>query len=64
LFQENFIERWANNPSNSSLINAFTHIKKNGDETIIDFNARFSKIYYKFPITIRPNDACAFIFYL
>jgi hypothetical protein len=43
-FQENFTERWANKPNNSSLINVFTHIKKNGDETIIDFNARFSKI--------------------
>jgi hypothetical protein len=58
-FQEKFIERWENKPNNSSLISAFTHIKKNGDETVTDFNARFSKNYYKFPITIRPNDACA-----
>jgi hypothetical protein len=49
---------------NFSLINAFTNIKKNGDETVTDFNACFSKTYYKFPITIRPNDACALIFYL
>jgi hypothetical protein len=63
-FQENFTERWVNKPDNSSLINVFTHIKKNGDETVTDFNARFSKNYYKFPITIRPNDACALIFYL
>jgi len=64
LFQENFTERWANKTNNSSLINAFTHIKKNGDETVTDFNARFSRNYYKFPVTIRRNDACALIFYL
>ena len=53
-----------NKRDNSSLINVFTHIKKNGDETVTDFNARFSKTYYKFPITIRPNVVCDFIFYL
>jgi hypothetical protein len=63
-FQEKFTKRWVNKPDNSSLINAFTHIKKNWDETFIDFNARLSKNYYKFPITIRPNVVCAFIFYL
>jgi hypothetical protein len=63
-FQDNFTKRWVNKLDNSSLINAFTHIKKNGDETVIDFNAHFSKNYYKFPITIRLNDVCALIFYL
>jgi hypothetical protein len=43
LFQEKFTERWANKLHNSSLINAFTHIKKNGDEIVNDFNAHFSK---------------------
>jgi hypothetical protein len=55
-FQEKFIERWANKLDNSSLINAFTHFKKNGDETVTDFNAHISKSFYKIPITIRPND--------
>jgi hypothetical protein len=64
LFQEKFVERWANKLDNSSLINVFTHIKKNGDETVTDFNALFSKNYYKIPITIRLNDACALIFFL
>jgi hypothetical protein len=63
-FQEKFTKRWANKPDNSSLINAFTHIIKNGDEIVTNFNARFSNNYYKFPITIRPNDVCALIFYL
>jgi hypothetical protein len=63
-FQDKFTERWANKPDNSSLINAFTHIKNNGDETVTDFNACFSKNYYKFPITVRPNDNCALISYL
>ena len=64
LFQQNFTKIWANKPDNSSLINSFTHIKNNGDETITDFNACFSKNYYKFPITVRPNDNCALICYL
>jgi hypothetical protein len=49
---------------NFSLINAFDNIKKNGDETVIDFNARFSKTYYKIPTTIRPNVAYALNYYL
>ena len=53
-FQDNFTKRWVNKLDNSSLINAFTHIKKNGDENVTDFKARFSKNYYKFPITRRP----------
>jgi hypothetical protein len=63
-FQEKFIERWADKQDNFSLINAFDNIKKNGDETVIDFNARFSKTYYKIPTTIRPNDAYALNFIL
>jgi hypothetical protein len=63
-FQEKFIERWADKQDNFSLINAFDNIKKNGDETVTDFNARFSKTYYKIPTTIRPNAAYALIFYL
>jgi hypothetical protein len=45
-FQARFIEPWATKHDNFSLINAFDNIKKNGDETVIDFNARFSKTYY------------------
>jgi hypothetical protein len=44
---------------NFFLISAFDNIKKNGDETVIDFNARFSKTYYKIPISIRPNVSYA-----
>jgi hypothetical protein len=63
-FQKNFTEIWVNKIHNSSLINVFTHIKNNWDENVTYFNARFSTIYYKFPITIRSNDSCALIFYL
>ena len=63
-FQAKFIERWADKHDNFSLINAFDNIKKNGDETIIDFNARFSKTYYKIPTTTRTNVAYALNFYL
>jgi hypothetical protein len=44
-FQEKFTERWADKRDNSSLINVFTNIKKNGDGTVTNFNARFSKNY-------------------
>jgi hypothetical protein len=54
-FQEKFTKRWANKPNNFSLIYAFDNIKKNDDETVIDFNASFFKTYYKIPATIRPN---------
>jgi hypothetical protein len=63
-FQAKFFERWTDKPENFSLINAFDNIKKNGDETIIDFNARFSKTYYKIPSTISPNHAYALNYYL
>jgi hypothetical protein len=49
---------------NFSSINAFDNIKKNGDDTVIDFNARFSKNYYKIPTTISPNAAYDLNFYL
>jgi hypothetical protein len=52
------------NKDNFSLINAFDNIKKNWNETVTDFNARFSKAYYKIPTTIRPNVTFALIYYL
>jgi hypothetical protein len=63
-FQEKFTKRWANKPNNFSLIYAFDNIKKNEDETVIDFNAHFFKTYYKIPTTIRPNHAYTLNYYL
>jgi hypothetical protein len=56
LFQEKFTERWAEKHDNFFLLNAFDNIKKNENETVIEFNSRFSKAYYRIPTTIRPND--------
>jgi hypothetical protein len=57
IFQVKFIKRWADKHDNFSLINAFDNIKKNGDENFIDFNAHFSKTYYKIPTIIWHNNA-------
>jgi hypothetical protein len=63
-FQEKFTKRRVDKPNNFSLINAFGDIKKNEDETIINFDARFFKTYYKISATIRPNHAYALNYYL
>jgi hypothetical protein len=63
-FQEKFVERWADKSNNFSLINAFDSVKKNGDDIVIDFNARFFKTYCKIPTTIRHNVAYALNYYL
>jgi hypothetical protein len=62
-FQVKFIQQWAKTRQ-FSLIHGFDNIRKNGEETVIDFNSRFSKTYYKISTTIRPNHAYALNYYL
>jgi hypothetical protein len=64
LFQEKFTERCADKQENFSLLNAFDNIQKNENETVIEFNAHFSKTYYRIPTVIRANDALVLMYYL
>jgi hypothetical protein len=42
-FQEKFTERWVDKHDNSFLLKAFSNIKRNENETVPEFNTRFSK---------------------
>jgi hypothetical protein len=48
-FQDKFIKRWVDKHDNFFLLNAFDNIGKNTNENVYEFNAHFSKAYYKIP---------------
>jgi hypothetical protein len=63
-FQEKFTERWVDKQDNSFLLKAFANLKKNENETVTEFNAHFSKAYYRIPTAIRHDDTLALMYYL
>jgi hypothetical protein len=63
-FHDRFMEKWSHKQDNAFLLQSFSFIKKNENESMEEFNSRFMKSYNKIPQTIRPNPAKALIFYI
>jgi len=45
------------------LLDALTSIHKEENETVSEFNTRFSKLYNKIPQNVRPNFDIALLYY-
>jgi hypothetical protein len=45
------------------LLDEFTSIRKEENETVSEFNTRFSKLYNKIPQNVRPNSDIALLYY-
>jgi hypothetical protein len=56
-FSTKFLERWGDKHDTSLLLRNFSNINKQENETVLEFNTRFSKAYHKIPNTIRPPNA-------
>jgi len=62
-FQTKFTKRWAHKHDNSLLLQAFSSLMKAENETVLEFNTKFSKTYYRIPTTVRPNAEFALLYY-
>jgi hypothetical protein len=63
-FFEKFLERWGDKQDISFILRNFTNIKKKENETVLEFNTRFTKAYHRIPTALRPNTDYALISYL
>ena len=63
-FQTKFTKRWAHKHDNSLLLQAFSSLKKAENKTVVEFNTKLSKAYYRIPTTVRPNEEFALLYHL
>ena len=55
MFEEQFLAKFGDDRTTSSLINDLSNLKSKSSEKIKDFNSRFNKLLNKIPVTTSPG---------
>jgi hypothetical protein len=62
-FHDAFMKYWGENKSFDQYLTDFYALRREDDETIVQFNRRFHSIYHSMPIEIRPTEVVSMVQY-